>query len=135
MSEMQAAVLVAHGGPDVLHVRNDWPKPQPGAGEVLVQVHAASVNNTDIWTREGTYGVPGDPMAKAGWRGPFSFPRVQGGDVAGLIATVGPGVDAARVGQRVLVDPALYRDETPDAPPVGLLGSEADGGFAQFVVV
>ncbi|MGB3185632.1 MAG: zinc-binding dehydrogenase [Ornithinimicrobium sp.] len=135
MTEMTAVVIGAHGGPEVLEVRRNWPKPQPGEGEVLVQVHAASVNNTDIWTREGAYGLPGDPKAKAGWRGPVTFPRIQGGDIAGVVAAIGPGVDASRAGQRVLVDPALYRDETLDAPPVGLLGSEADGGFAQFVVV
>ncbi|MGB5952712.1 MAG: zinc-binding dehydrogenase [Ornithinimicrobium sp.] len=135
MSEMKAVVLGAHGGPEVLSVRRDWPKPQPGVGEVLVKVHVASVNNTDIWTREGAYGLPGDSQAKAGWRGPLTFPRVQGGDIAGVIEAVGPMVDTSRVGQRVLVDPALYRDETLDAPPVGLLGSEADGGFAEFVVV
>src|SRR5699024_9106004 len=39
------------------------------------------------------------------------------------------------VDRRVLIDPAVYRDEARDAPPVGLLGSEADGGFAQFVTV
>jgi NADPH:quinone reductase-like Zn-dependent oxidoreductase len=132
---MKAAVLTAHGGPEVLQLRSDWPRPDPRAGEVLVRVLAASVNNTDLWTREGAYGLPGDPDAKAGWRGPVAFPRVQGGDVAGVIADVGSGVDAGRVGERVLVDPALYRDETPGAPPVGLLGSEVDGGFAEYVAV
>ena len=44
-------------------------------------------------------------------------------------------VDPGRVGQRVLVDPALYDGPGPDARPVGLLGSEADGGFAQYVTV
>lgn len=132
---MKAAVLTAHGGPELLQIRSDWPRPEPSAGEVLVRVVAAAVNNTDIWTRQGSYGLPGDPDAKSGWRGPIAFPRVQGGDIAGVITEVGTGVDADRVGQRVLVDPALYRDETRDAPPVGLLGSEADGGFAQFVTV
>lgn len=135
MAEMKAAVLTAHGGPEALQVRTDWSRPEPSAGEVLVRVVAAAANNTDIWTREGSYGLPGDPTAKAGWRGPISFPRVQGGDAAGVVAGVGPGVDPSRIGQRVLVDPALYRDEARDAPPVGLLGSEADGGFAEFVVV
>ncbi|MGB3828558.1 MAG: zinc-binding dehydrogenase [Ornithinimicrobium sp.] len=135
MTGMQAAVLTAHGGPEVLEIRSDWPRPSPGAGEVLVRVHAAAVNNTDIWTREGAYGAPGDPRARAGWRGPVSFPRVQGGDIAGVVAEVGPGVDRDLVGRRVLVDPALYLDEARDAPPVGLLGSEADGGFAEFVAV
>lgn len=132
---MKAVVLTGHGGPEVLQLRRDWRRPEPGSGEVLVRVVAASVNNTDIWTREGSYGLAGEPDAKAGWRGPITFPRVQGGDVAGVIADVGPGVDAGRVGQRVLVDPALYRDDARDAPPIGLLGSEADGGFAEFVTV
>lgn len=132
---MKAAVLTAHGGPQVLQLRSDWPRPEPSTGEVLVRVVAAAVNNTDIWTREGSYGLAGNPEAKAGWRGPISFPRVQGGDIAGVIVDVGPGVDSGRIDQRVLVDPALYRNDARDAPPVGLLGSEADGGFAEFVTV
>lgn len=132
---MKAAVLTAHGGPEFLELRGDWPRPVAGDGEVIVQVHAAALNNTDIWTREGAYGLPGDPQAKAGWRGPISFPRVQGGDIAGVVAAVGSGVDSDLVGRRVVVDPAFYGDDSRDAPPVGLLGSEADGGFAQFVAV
>lgn len=135
MGRMKAQVLTAHGGPEVLELRRGWMRPVPNAGEVLVRVTAATVNHPDIWTRQGAYGLPGDPNAQAGWRGPISFPRVQGGDIAGGIAELGPGVDTARAGQRVLVDPALYRDQTRGAPPVGLLASEADGGFAQFVTV
>jgi NADPH:quinone reductase-like Zn-dependent oxidoreductase len=132
---MSAAVLTRHGDSEALEVRTDWPRPVPGAGQVLVRVGAAAVNNTDIWTREGAYGLPGRPDALAGWRGPLRFPLVQGGDIAGVVTEVGPGVDSSRTGQRVLVDPALYRDEGPHAPPVGLLGSEADGGFAEYVAV
>ncbi|WP_233617502.1 zinc-binding dehydrogenase [Actinomadura sp. WAC 06369] len=132
---MTAAVLVGHGEPDVLRVRHDVPVPRPGSGEVLVRVSAAAVNNTDIWTRKGAYGLPGRPDARAGWRGPIAFPRIQGGDIAGTVAAAGPGAPGDLVGRRVLVDPALYRDEGAQAPPVGLLGSEADGGFAQYVAV
>ncbi|GAB3431390.1 alcohol dehydrogenase family protein [Actinophytocola sediminis] len=131
---MTAAVLTRHGGPDALEVRDDWPVPTPGAGEVLVRVTAAAVNNTDIWTREGAYGLPGRPDALAGWRGPLRFPRVQGGDIAGVVDAVGPGVPGELVDRRVLVDPAIYRDDSRHAPPVGLLGSEADGGFATYVI-
>jgi NADPH:quinone reductase-like Zn-dependent oxidoreductase len=131
---MTAAVLTEFGGPEVLEVRA-VPVPRPGDGEVLVRVTAAALNNTDLWTRRGAYGLPGDPDALAGWRGPVAFPRIQGGDIAGEVVAVGPAVDAARVGQRVVVDPALYDGPGPDARPVGLLGSEADGGFAQYVVV
>ena len=132
---MTAAVLRRHGGPEALEMRDDWPVPQAGPGQVLVRVSAAAMNNTDIWTREGAYGLPGDPEAKAGWRGPVDFPRVQGGDIAGTVSAVGADVDDAWVGRRVLVDPAFYADEREDADPVGLLGSEADGGFATYVAV
>ncbi|WP_018330997.1 zinc-binding dehydrogenase [Actinomycetospora chiangmaiensis] len=131
---MRAAVLTAFGGPEVLVVR-DVEEPRPGRGEVLVEVRAAAVNNTDLWTRQGAYGLPGRPDALAGWRGPVSFPRVQGGDIAGVVREVGHGVDPAWHGRRVLVDPALYDGPGDDARPVGLLGSEADGGFAEAVVV
>ncbi|MEU5995100.1 zinc-binding dehydrogenase [Spirillospora sp. NPDC047418] len=134
-SHMTAAVLRRHGGPEALEVRDDWPLPRAGPGQALVRVGAAALNNTDIWTREGAYGLPGRPDAKAGWRGPVGFPRVQGGDIAGTVAAVGIGVPEAWVGRRVLVDPAFYADEGEDAVPVGLLGSEADGGFATHVAV
>lgn len=133
---MTAAVLTAHGGPETLQVRDDVAVPEPAAGEVLVAVTAAAVNNTDLWSRQGAYGTAQDPDAVAGWRGePLRVPRIQGGDVAGRIVDAGEGVDPTRVGQRVLVDPAVYDDEGDDANPVGLLGSERDGGFAEYVVV
>jgi NADPH:quinone reductase-like Zn-dependent oxidoreductase len=132
---MMAAVLTRHGGADALEVRRDWPVPAAGPREVLVRVDAAAVNNTDIWTREGAYGLPGRPDAKSGWRGPIRFPRVQGGDIAGRVVAAGTDVPPDLLGRRVLVDPAIYRDDSDDAPPVGLLGSEADGGFATHVVV
>jgi NADPH:quinone reductase-like Zn-dependent oxidoreductase len=134
-SVMTAAVLTRHGDLDALEVRRDWPVPTPGPDEVLVWVTAAAVNNTDVWTRQGAYGLPGKPDALAGWRGPLSFPRVQGGDIAGEIVAAGSDVSERVVGRRVVVDPALYLDERPTAPPVGLLGSEADGGFAEYVTV
>ncbi|WP_433800375.1 zinc-binding dehydrogenase [Actinomycetospora sp. CA-084318] len=131
---MRAAVLTAFGGPEVLEVR-EVAEPRPGRGGVLVEVRAAAVNNTDLWTRQGAYGLPGHPDALAGWRGPVAFPRIQGGDMAGVVREVGEGVDAAWRGRRVLVDPALYDGPGDDARPIGLLGSEADGGFADAVVV
>lgn len=132
---MNAAVLTGHGGPECLELREDWPVPTPGANEVLVEVTAAALNNTDLWTRQGAYGLPGDPDALAGWRGPLSFPRIQGGDIAGRISGVGEGMADSRSGERVLIDPAHYHGPGSDATAVGLLGSEADGGFAQYVVV
>jgi NADPH:quinone reductase-like Zn-dependent oxidoreductase len=132
---MTAAVVTGHGDLEALRVRHDVPLPRPVDGQVLVRVSAAAVNNTDVWTRQGAYGLPGRPEALAGWRGPIAFPRIQGGDVVGTTVELGEAVDPTLLGRRVLVDPALYRDEHPQAPPVGLLGSEADGGFAEYMVV
>ena len=100
---------------------------------MLVRVGAVALNNTDLWTRDGAYGLPGDPAASAGWRGPIDFPRIQGADVAGEVVLVGAGVDDDLVGRRVVVDPAIYDTGGPDANPVGLMGSERDGGYAEYV--
>lgn len=131
---MRAARLVRHGGPEALELA-EVAVPQPAAGEVLVEVRATALNNTDLWTREGAYGLAGDPDALAGWRGPIAFPRIQGADIAGVVVATGPQVDPEMRGSRVLVDPAIYDGEGEHAGPVGLLGSERDGGYAQYVAV
>ena len=131
---MRASVTTHHGGLDAIELR-DVPLPRPGPGEVLVRVSAAGCNNTDLWTREGSYGSTADPGAKAGWLGPLDFPRIQGGDVAGTVVASGDAPTAGLVGSRVLVDPAIYDGDGRDAHPVDVLGSERDGGFAEYVVV
>ncbi|MFC5928668.1 zinc-binding dehydrogenase [Cryobacterium melibiosiphilum] len=132
---MMAVVLTRFGGPEVLELHQDWPRPQPAPNEVLVKVTAAAVNNTDLWTRQGAYGRPEDPKALAGWLGDFDFPRIQGGDICGVVTEVGANVGDQLLGRRVLIDPALYPTDDENASPTGYLGSEADGGFAQYVAV
>jgi len=132
LETMRAVRIAEHGGPEVLELA-EVAVPAPQTGEVLVQVSAVALNNTDLWTREGAYGRPGDPKALSGWRGPIAFPRVQGADVAGRVVAVGAGVDGSLAGRRVVVDPALYDTDGPDANPVGLMGSERDGGYAEYV--
>jgi NADPH:quinone reductase-like Zn-dependent oxidoreductase len=129
---MRAVRITGHGGPEVLEVAH-VAVPSPQTGEVLVRVGAVALNNTDLWTREGAYGRPGEPEALSGWRGPVDFPRIQGADVAGRVVAVGTGVDGGLVGRRVVVDPAIYDSDGPDAHPVGLMGSERDGGYAEYV--
>lgn len=129
---MRAVRIHRHGGPEVLQVA-EVAVPAPGPGEVLVRVAAVALNNTDLWTREGAYGRPGDPAALSGWRGPVDFPRTQGADVAGQVVAAGAGADPGLVGRRVVVDPADYDGDGPDAHPVGLMGSERDGGYAGYV--
>jgi NADPH:quinone reductase-like Zn-dependent oxidoreductase len=140
---MRAVLLKGHGDTDQLEYRTDVPVPTPGAGEVLVNVHAAAINNTDINTRIGWYSKSVSAAATAaaavaatstdsGWAGnALSFPRIQGADACGHIAAVGKGVEPARVGERVLIDPVL-RD--PSARP-RYFGSDTNGSFAEFTVV
>lgn len=127
---MTAAVTMRHGGPESIEIRHDWPVPRVGPDDVLVRVTAASLNNTDIWSRQGAYGTADDPDAVAGWLGvPLRFPRIQGIDVCGIVHSVGYAVDPEWNGRRVLVDPTVtYENDFPMA----LIGSEIDGGFAQY---
>ena len=141
-STMQAVLLRGHGGLEQLEFRTDVATPQPGAGEVLVRVGAAAVNNTDINTRIGWYSksvaTATDATAVApdardgGWSGnAFHFPRIQGIDACGHIVAVGPGVPATRIGERVLIDPVL-RPADGSLAGVGYFGAERDGAFAQY---
>ncbi|WP_353227892.1 alcohol dehydrogenase family protein [Novosphingobium sp.] len=141
---MHGVVLTGFGGYDRLVWREDLPVPVPRAGEVLVQVGAAGVNNTDINTRIGWYSkaVEADTATGAdagvddaqsdGWSGaPFTFPRIQGADAAGRIVAVGADVAVDRVGSRVLVEPVFPAADGT----VRYFGSECDGAFAQFALV
>ncbi|MCT7655306.1 hypothetical protein MBH78_12735 [Oceanimonas sp. NS1] len=90
---MAGVVLTGHGGPDKLVYRNDLPVPRPGAGEVLMQVGATAINNTDINTRIGWYskgvttgtdaatssGLASSRHEDASWSGsPLCFPAFRG---------------------------------------------------------
>jgi NADPH:quinone reductase-like Zn-dependent oxidoreductase len=134
---MKATLLTGHGGPEKLEYREDVPIPKTAEGEVLIKVGAAGINNTDIWTREGAYGTEDDPATTSGWRrgNPMRFPRIQGADIVGRIAGVGGGVNASRIGERVIVDNALYSGGEEGLVDSGLIGSERDGGFAEYVAV
>jgi len=144
---MKAVLLRGHGGYEQLEYREDVPVPAPATGEVLVQVLAAGVNNTDLNTRIGWYSksVSSDTDAAArsqgaaaddgGWTGtPFAFPRIQGADACGRILAAGKGVDPHRIGERIIVDPVLPPADGTLAN-VSYLGADRDGAFAEFVVV
>jgi NADPH:quinone reductase-like Zn-dependent oxidoreductase len=130
---MKAVLLTGHGGLEKLEYREDVPTPEPAEGEVLIAVDAAGINNTDIWTREGAYGTEDDPATTIGWRrgNPMRSPRIQGADIVGRIVGAGGGVNASRIGERVIVDNALYSGGEEGLVDSGLIGSERDGGFAE----
>ena len=138
---MTAVLLVGHGGPDRLTVRDDVPTPTPARHEVLIRVGAAGLNNTDINLRVGWYSKASDAgrdatAADAGWTGsPIDFPRIQGADACGAILAVGSAVCAKRIGERVLVNPILAGIGDGQARPPRYLGSDCDGAFAQYLCV
>jgi NADPH:quinone reductase-like Zn-dependent oxidoreductase len=133
---MCAALLTGHGGPEKLQLREDVPVPVPGAGEVLIRVAAAAVNNTDINTRIGWYSKSGDATEDGGWAGaPLSLPRIQGADLCGRIVALGEGVDPGRIGERVIVEPCLREARGERLASPWYLGSECDGGFAEYTLV
>jgi NADPH:quinone reductase len=93
---LRAVVITKPGGPDVLEVA-DRPAREPREGEVRIAVKAAAVNPTDIGLRER--GGTGEP------------PWVPGMDAAGVIESVGPGVDRLKVGEEVMAVVSPRRPE------------------------
>ncbi|PWV99989.1 alcohol dehydrogenase [Hoeflea marina] len=136
---MSAVVLTAHGGPEVLHWRDDVPVPLPRDGEVLVEVLAAGVNNTDINTRLGWYAKTatggteeGDVHDEGGFAGALEFPRIQGAEFCGRIVAIGSGVTGWSLGRRVIC-PTNQPEPTDTAPTAYVaLGSDYDGAFAWY---
>jgi len=144
---MRAVLLTGHGDLDRLVYREDVPLPAVGRDDVLIRVAAAGVNNTDVNTRLGWYSkavTTGTEDAAAdserqddgSWSGlPLAFPRIQGADCCGRIVRVGEAVDAARIGERVLVRPMMRPPDDSSPLPYWTLGSECDGAFAEYVAV
>lgn len=83
---MHAIVITEHGGPEVL-TPADLPDPEPGPGEVLIDVAAAGVNFIDVYHRTGAY--------------PQELPYTPGVEAAGTVAATGDGVREFSVGDRV----------------------------------
>jgi len=141
---MSGVVLTGHGGLDRLEWRSDLVVPRPGPGEVLLQVLAAGVNNTDINTRTGWYsksvtGATEDGVTgaddDAAWNGQaLAFPHIQGADCCGRIVAVGDGVDTARLGDRCIVRTMQNWTDAGGNPIVVTLGSELRGAFAQYMI-
>jgi NADPH:quinone reductase len=118
---MKAVVIRAFGPPDVMRLE-EVPTPTPGPGEVLIQVHAVSVNRTlDLVVRAGRYART------------VSFPHVLGVDPSGIVVAVGPGVAERKVGERVATTIRLNQVSGAEHPR--LLGIDIWGGYAEYVKV
>jgi NADPH2:quinone reductase len=85
---MRAAYIEQTGPPESIQV-GDLPRPDPGAGQVLVKVAATSLNPIDLFVRSGAI-----PM-------PLSFPYIIGCDLAGTVESIGPGASRFKPGDRV----------------------------------
>ena len=102
---MKAIRIHEDGGPEVLRYE-DAPDPEPGPGEVLVQLRAASLNRLDLWVRAGRPSVP--------------KPRILGAD--------GAGVDES--GRRVVINPGIEHGDR-----ISVIGEHMDGTHAELVAV
>ncbi|MEO6004667.1 MAG: NADP-dependent oxidoreductase [Opitutus sp.] len=108
MKTMKAACIYSYGGPEVL-VYEDAPRPHPGAGEVLVRIHAAGINPVDWKIREGHL----KEMLH------HTLPLVLGWDLSGVVESLGSGLTRLKAGDEVFSRPDISRD----------------GAYAEFIVV
>jgi len=134
-ARMTAVHLTGHGDMDQLELHHDVPVPHVESDHVLIQNGASSVNNTDINTRIGWYSRGSEENDTSWAHVPLQFPRIQGADCCGKIVAVGAGVDASRIGERVLVRTMQSPEWVDGARSSVTLGSEIDGAFAQFLAV
>jgi len=110
MENMKAVRIHSYGGPEVLRFE-DAPRPTAGSGELLIRVHAASVNAIDWKSRAG--------YLKDIF--PLPLPFIPGWDVSGIVEAVGSGITKFKKGDEVYA--------RPDAPRNG------KGTYAEYVVV
>ncbi len=128
---MKAVVLPRYGGPEVLEFVEDRPEPVPGPDEVLVHVHAASLNHLDLTVRKGI------PTLK------LTLPHVLGADLAGEVAKLGSDVTGFEVGDRVVANPGLtcghcefcVAGDDSLCPDYQILGEHVPGTYAEYVAV
>ncbi len=96
---MKAIRAHSFGGPEVLQLE-EIDDPVAGVGEVVIDVRAAGVNPADTYMRNGTYAIVPE------------LPYIPGGDAAGTVSAIGPGVDGFSVGEQVFVGTAMSMDLT-----------------------
>lgn len=147
---MKAVVTMGNGGYEMLEYK-DVPVPKIDAGEVLVKVLAAGVNNTEINTRLGWYSSKvttstekltetKDELTEAategdgGWSEATPFPFIQGTDCCGEVVEVKDEADKHLLGKRVLIR-ACIRNEGYDSMENIWMASDFDGAFAQYVKI
>ena len=109
---MKAVRIHEDGGPEVLRYE-EVADPEPGPGEVLVSLRAAGLNHLDVWVRKG---LPSAPK-----------PRILGADGAGIVTSLGEGVDGFEIGDRVVVNPGIVHDGR-----ITVIGEHTDGTYCEL---
>ncbi len=128
---MRACVLTASGGLEQLHITDVPDAPAPQAGAVRIAIRAAALNHLDLFVAAGLPGAAD------------RFPHIVGADGAGIVESVGSGVTAVRVGDRVMLNPGIsdYSCEFCRAGEHSLcvnyrlLGEHLPGTVAELVTV
>lgn len=126
---MRASVLYEHGGRDVLQIA-DLPVPEPGRGQVRLQMKTAALNRLDLWVREG-------------WKGlNLHMPHVTCADGAGVVDALGEGVTNVQVGDRVGINPTIVDEDCillnggeHACLDIAIMGEHAPGVAAEYVIV
>jgi zinc-binding alcohol dehydrogenase/oxidoreductase len=110
---MKAVRIHEDGGPEVLRYE-EVDDPSPGPDDVLIRLHAASLNHLDVWVRQGLPSVP--------------KPRILGADGAGTVAAAGKGVGGFQEGQPVVLNPGLDDGAR-------IVGEHMDGTHAELIAL
>ena len=120
---MMKALKLTDQGDDTIEIK-DVEVPSPAAGQVLVELKAASLNHRDQWCREGKY--PG-----------LTVGTTLGSDGAGVVTAVGDSVAKDWVGEAVVINPNINWGDDPrvQCKDYHILGMPTDGTFANYVVV
>lgn len=129
---MKAIVIHEFGGPEVLSYE-DVPDPVAGPGEIVVQVHAVSINRVlDVEVRKGNQMQRG-----------VKLPYIPGIDPSGVVAEAGEGVKSPKVGDRVMVMHRIFcgtcdackRGDSYNCQSRKMVGIHRDGGDAEYIKV
>jgi NADPH:quinone reductase-like Zn-dependent oxidoreductase len=127
---MKASVFYQHGNRSVLQIADDLPVPEPGAGQVRINMKAAALNRLDLWVREGWQGLK------------LNMPHITTADGAGVVDAVGSGVTRFAVGDRVGINPTVVDEDCilengneENCKDIHILGESVPGVAAEYVVL
>lgn len=127
---MKTVDLIGHGGNEVVVV-GERPMPERGAGQVLVRMHAATLNRVDLYMRDSGAGIT------------HTLPQTVGLDGAGVIEAMDEGEPGLHIGQKVLIYPAVtcgvcefcQSGEEVLCTRMSLLGEHRDGTLSEYIRV